>query len=174
MRNERIMQIVKRNAQYSGILFIGRPIIERIDATLDRIGIRHEHLFSGRHINIFLDEFRPFFAINENAQMPDTMAAIIDQRFIVFRIACGTTDHLEIRPHEVKTRQNHVFLTGQSVSDQIHEGIRVVLDLVVGFFQIMARQNRRIGNRHDFAFVFINDKPGKSAFFACARISLRK
>lgn len=61
MRNERIMQIVKRNAQYSGILFIGRPIIERIDATLDRIGIRHEHLLSGRHINIFLDEFRPFF-----------------------------------------------------------------------------------------------------------------
>ena len=71
MRHERIMQIVKRDAQYSGILLIGRPIIERIDASLDRIGIRHEHLLSGRHINIFLDEFRPFFAINENAQMLD-------------------------------------------------------------------------------------------------------
>lgn len=61
--------------------------------------------------------------------------SIIDQRFIVFRIACGTTDHLEIRPHEVKTRQNHVLLTGQSVSDQIHESIRIVFALSYAFFR---------------------------------------
>lgn len=90
MRNERIMRIVKRDAQYSGILLIGRPIIEHIDAPLDQIGIRHGHLLSGRHINIFFDEFRPFFAINENAQMLDTVAAIINQRFIILRIVCGT------------------------------------------------------------------------------------